>query len=56
MPKYFSGLIFDRARMLCQDPDPEVRKIMASEVLEKICNNVGADSTENKLLEKVCYI
>ena len=29
--------------MLCQDPDCKVRKVMATEVLEKICRAIGRE-------------
>jgi len=45
--------LFDRARILCQDPDYEIRKVLAEEVMLKICYNAGTELTESKYLEKI---
>lgn len=47
------GPLFDKARILCQDPDIEIRKVMAQEVLLKICNNISTELLEVYMLEKV---
>jgi hypothetical protein len=47
------GSLFDRARSLCQDSEIEVRKIMATEVLYKICSTISTDLLETYMLEKV---
>lgn len=45
----------EKVRALCQDSDIEIRKLMANEVLEKICFSIGSDKTEIYLLEKVFF-
>ena len=45
--------MYDRGKILCQDPDSEVRKIMAGETMKRICHAVGTDITESKFLERV---
>lgn len=47
------GPLFDRARILCQDTEIEVRKVMAKEVLLKICESISTDLLETYVLEKV---
>jgi len=42
-------------RFLCQDSEVEVRRVLAEEVIVKICRNVGDNLTENKYLEKVDF-
>lgn len=43
----------EKVRALCQDSDIEIRKVMANEVLEKLCFSIGHDKIELYLLEKV---
>lgn len=45
--------MFDKVRQLCADPDCEVRKIMANEVLMNICKNINTEMIEIFILEKV---
>lgn len=45
--------MFEKSRVLCLDHDIEVRKIMANEVIKKICKNIPADQIEMHLLDKV---
>jgi len=47
--------MIERVRGLCQDSDIEIRKIMADEVLEKICFSIGTEKTEIYILEKVSF-
>lgn len=47
------GTLFERSRILCQDHDIEVRKILAREVMFKICCNISSDQIEMHLLDKV---
>ena len=39
--------------MLCQDPDGEVRLIMASKVLKSVCESVDSETLENYFYEKI---
>ena len=48
-----NGLIFDRARQLCQDYESDVRLQLADEVILKIYKSINNDICENILLEKV---
>ena len=48
-----NGLIFDRARQLCQDYEADVRKVMATEVILKIYKSIGNEICKNILLEKI---
>jgi hypothetical protein len=48
-----NGLIFDRARQLCQDYESDVRLLLADEVILKIYKSISNDICENILLEKV---
>ena len=50
------GTLFERSRILCQDHDIEVRKIMAREVLFKLCCNISSDQIEMHLLDKVLQL
>jgi hypothetical protein len=43
----------EKVRALCQDSDIEIRKLMANEVLERICFSIGPEKTEIYILEKV---
>ena len=49
----FQGRVFDRARMLCQDSEIDIRKVMTTEVLQKICAAVGNGVTESMLYDKI---
>ncbi len=49
----FKGQLLEKARTLCQDNEVNVRKIMVTEVIEKICRAIDADSLEFDMLEKV---
>lgn len=42
--------------IMCQDQEWELRKIMASEVLEKLAGVLNSDEIEIILLPKVCYL
>ena len=48
-----NGLIFDRARQLCQDYESDVRKLLADEVILKIYKSIGNEICQNILFEKV---
>jgi hypothetical protein len=41
--------------MLCLDADVEVRRILASEVMGRICRAVGTELAENKFMGKVSF-
>ncbi|EAR93915.2 hypothetical protein TTHERM_00222320 (macronuclear) [Tetrahymena thermophila SB210] len=50
------GTLFERSRILCLDHDIEVRKIMAKEVIQKICKYIATDSIEMHLLDKILQL
>jgi len=45
--------LFDQARFLCNDSEVEIRRVLAEEVLVKICRNLGTALTESKYIEKI---
>ena len=45
--------MFDQARFLCNDAEVEIRRVLAEEVLVKICRNLGTGLTESKYIEKI---
>ena len=40
---------------MCQDQEPELRKVMAAEILEKLSNVLTPDEIEIMLLPKVYF-
>ncbi|KAL4481575.1 hypothetical protein ABPG74_007664 [Tetrahymena malaccensis] len=50
------GTLFERSRILCLDHDIEVRKVMAKEVIQKICKYIATDSIEMHLLDKILQL
>lgn len=53
MKQNYNSQILEKARVLCQDHDIEVRKIMASEVLEQICQVIPLDMFDMDIYEKI---
>ena len=45
--------MFDRARILCQDVDKDVRLVLASESIYKICLAINQEYIEIYMFEKV---
>jgi serine/threonine-protein phosphatase 4 regulatory subunit 4 len=53
MKNNYNSQILEKARVLCQDHEVEVRKIMASEVLGSICSVIPSDMFDLDIYEKV---
>ncbi len=53
MRNNFPSNLMEKVRSLCQDTDAQIRKIMVTDVLERIAFAIGTEKTEIYLLEKV---
>ena len=53
MKNNFPSNLMEKVRSLCQDTDVQIRKIMVTDVLERIAFAIGTERTEIYLLEKV---
>ena len=51
--KKFNNDLLQKARLLCQDADCSVRKVMATEVIEKICYAIENKNVQYQIMDKI---
>ena len=51
----FPRFLLEKSLRMCQDQEPELRKVMAAEILEKLSNVLTPDEIEIMLLPKVLF-